>query len=72
MKDKKLCVDCTYFMQTIDKKELCTHNAATSVRKDLVVGMRTTYDSCQFQRAGGLCSPSAYNFKPKKGITLNG
>ena len=62
----KLCINCTYFFQTMDKKELCSHNASTSVRKDLVVGMRQTYDSCQYQRAGGLCGPSAYNYKAKK------
>ena len=65
-KNNKLCIECTYFYLSSNKKELCTHNAATSVRKDLVVGMRRTYDTCQFQRAGGMCGPSAYNYKRKK------
>ena len=66
MKNDKLCIECDYFHAAPDKRELCTHNAATSVRKDLVVGMRRTYDTCQFQRAGGMCGPLGYNFKRKK------
>ena len=65
-KNNKLCIECTYFYLSSNKKELCTHNASTSVRKDLVVGMRRTYDTCQFQRAGGMCGPAAYNYKRKK------
>ena len=66
MNKDKICIDCQYFYLSTAKKELCTHNAATSVRKDLIVGMRQTYDTCQFQRAGGMCGPSGYNFKRKK------
>ena len=59
----KLCIDCHHFLRTMDGGEYCTHNAATTVNKDLVVGVRKTYDSCHYQRAGGLCGAAGYNFK---------
>ena len=59
----KLCVNCHHFMKTLEGGEYCTHSNATAVKKDLVVGMRKTYDSCHYQRAGGLCGPAGYNFK---------
>ena len=68
--DDKLCIDCHYFLRTMDNGEYCTHNGATKVNKDLIVGVRKTFDSCHYQRAGGLCGPSGYNFKKNKTAPL--
>ena len=65
MNKDKLCIECDFF-RMIEGKECCTHSASTSVKKDLIVGMRRSYDSCHYQRAGGLCGPAGYNFKRNK------
>ena len=64
---EKLCIECDCFFIEGDGREVCRHGDATAIFKDVVVGKRKSYDSCIYQRTGGICGPAGVNWRRKKG-----